>query len=188
MSTRRRLNSFWLPAEISFTWFLDDSEQQRIQRVDQISSRVHFSQTCDLRKWCLGQSQSHITTDGLSVSMSYALVKVKVTLRLTVGQSACLMPRSKSKSHYDWRSVSQHVLVSSLLWDLWPDFFFQICCLVSVVRPLWREAGSVFCQSFVNTVYSSQSVFTFSIVRHSSVMYNIYRASFSPDSVQQIMP
>jgi hypothetical protein len=29
--------------------------------------------------------------------------------------------KSKSKLLYDWRSVSQYVLVSSQLWDLWPD-------------------------------------------------------------------
>jgi hypothetical protein len=68
---------------------------------------------------------------------------------------------AKSKSHYDWRSVSKYVLVSSPLWDLWPIFFFfQICCFVSVGSPLWREVWSVFCQSFVSTVYSSQSVCT----------------------------
>jgi hypothetical protein len=40
----------------------------------------------------------------------------------------------KSKSCYDWRSVSQYVLVSSLLWNLWPDIIF---CLKVAVLPLW---------------------------------------------------
>jgi hypothetical protein len=29
---------------------------------------------------------------------------------------------AKSKSHYEWRSVGQSVLVSSPFWDSWPDF------------------------------------------------------------------
>jgi hypothetical protein len=32
--------------------------------------------------------------------------------------------QSKSKSRYNWWSVSQYVLVSSPLWDLWPDITF----------------------------------------------------------------
>jgi hypothetical protein len=32
--------------------------------------------------------------------------------------------KSKSKSHYDRRSVSQYVLVWSPIWDFWPEFFF----------------------------------------------------------------
>jgi hypothetical protein len=37
----------------------------------------------------------------------------------------------KSKSCYDWRSVSQYVLVSSSLWNLWPDIIF--CLKVAVL-------------------------------------------------------
>jgi hypothetical protein len=39
-----------------------------------------------------------------------------------------------SKSYYDWRSVSQYVLVSSSLWNLWPDIIF---CLKVAVLSLW---------------------------------------------------
>jgi hypothetical protein len=42
--------------------------------------------------------------------------------------------KSKSKSCYDWRSVSQYVLVSSSLWNLWPDIIF---CLKVAVLSLW---------------------------------------------------
>jgi hypothetical protein len=60
-----------------------------------------------------------------------AVVKVKVTLRLTVSQS-----------------VSQYVLVSSQIWDFWPElFFFKVTVLSFLGRPLWREVGSVMCQS-----------------------------------------
>jgi hypothetical protein len=58
--------------------------------------------------------------------------------------------RAESKSHYNWRSVSHYVKVSSTLWDLWPDIILSVrrlfsdsCCLVSVGRPLWREVRSV---------------------------------------------
>jgi hypothetical protein len=40
----------------------------------------------------------------------------------------------QSKSCYDWRSVSQYVLVSSSLWELWPDIIF---CLKFAVLSLW---------------------------------------------------
>jgi hypothetical protein len=42
--------------------------------------------------------------------------------------------QSKPKSCYDWRSVSQYVLVSSSLWNLWPDIIF---CLKVAVLSLW---------------------------------------------------
>jgi hypothetical protein len=48
-----------------------------------------------------------------------------------------ILAKSKSKSHCDWRSVSQWVLVSNLL-------LFDSYGLGFVVRPLWREDGSVF--------------------------------------------
>jgi hypothetical protein len=40
----------------------------------------------------------------------------------------------KLKSCYDWRSVSHYVLVSSSLWNLWPDI---ILCLKVAVFFLW---------------------------------------------------
>jgi hypothetical protein len=39
--------------------------------------------------------------------------------------------KSKSKSCYDWWSVIQYVLVSSPLWNLWPDIKL-LCCLCGV--------------------------------------------------------
>jgi hypothetical protein len=53
----------------------------------------------------------------LYTSSSIVEVKVKVMLRLTVSQS-----------------VSQYVLVSSSLWNLWPDIIF---CLKVAVLSLW---------------------------------------------------
>jgi hypothetical protein len=46
--------------------------------------------------------------------------------------SSYLHSKSKSKSHYDWRSVSLSVLVSSPVWGSWPDIcsLFDSYCLV----------------------------------------------------------
>jgi hypothetical protein len=43
---------------------------------------------------------------------------------------------SKSKSRYEWRSVSPYVKVSSPLWDLWPNTSITFCLKVAVLS-LW---------------------------------------------------
>jgi hypothetical protein len=60
---------------------------------------------------------------------------------------------SKSKLLYDWRSVSQNVLVSSTLEGLATRYYFlsECFCLKFAVfflweRPLWREEGSAICR------------------------------------------
>jgi hypothetical protein len=45
------------------------------------------------------------------------------------------LKKSNLKSLCDWRSVSQYVLVSSLIWGPWPDINY--CVTVTV----WREDG-----------------------------------------------
>jgi hypothetical protein len=59
----------------------------------------------------------------------------------------CSWLKSKSKSHCDWRPVSQQVLMSSPHLELMTRHFllFDIYGLVFVGRPLWREDGSVSC-------------------------------------------
>jgi hypothetical protein len=42
--------------------------------------------------------------------------------------------KSKSKSHCDWRSVSQSLLVSSPMWGSWSDIYY---CLTVTVLFLW---------------------------------------------------
>jgi hypothetical protein len=42
--------------------------------------------------------------------------------------------KSNSKSHCDWRSVSQSVLVSSAIWCSWPNIYY---CLTVTVLSLW---------------------------------------------------
>jgi hypothetical protein len=96
------------------------------------------------------------------------LKKVKVMLRLMVGQSVCLSAES--------------------ILELVTRYYFlsESCCVVSVARPLWWEVGSVSCQSL-----SAVSKFNSNYVLHVTYVlciYNIYKASVSPGSVQQIMP
>jgi hypothetical protein len=63
--------------------------------------------------------------------------------------------KSQSQSRYDWRSVSWSVLVSSPMWGSWPVFYLFIYLFcesfspVNMGRPLWREFGSVACQSVI---------------------------------------
>jgi hypothetical protein len=51
--------------------------------------------------------------------------RARVTLRLAV---CCQSVRLsvESKSHCDWRSVSQQVLVSSTMWSSWPDIYYPL--------------------------------------------------------------
>jgi hypothetical protein len=55
----------------------------------------------------------------------------------------------ESESHCDWRSISLSVLVSSPVRGSWPDI--DSCLKVAVLSYmgplLWREVGSVICQS-----------------------------------------
>jgi hypothetical protein len=88
---------------------------------------------------------------------------------------------SESELLYNWRSVSQYVLVSSPIWDFWPEILFFFCFSLKVTvlsnlgRPLWREVGSVICQSVVNIVCSGISMyiqFTLCVI-HSSQLNTI---------------
>jgi hypothetical protein len=68
-----------------------------------------------------------------------------------VFMALCLV-KPKSKSHYDWRSVSQYVLVSSPIWDFWLQIFFFFSKLLSCLcgAPCLTRGRvchlSVFCQ------------------------------------------
>jgi hypothetical protein len=54
--------------------------------------------------------------------------------RLHLKQLNNIILLNSSKLLYDWRSVSQYVLLSSPLWDLWPDI---TSCLKVAVLSLW---------------------------------------------------
>jgi hypothetical protein len=94
------------------------------------------------------------------------------------------------KSNYDW--VSQSVSTSwcrahcgtcdQIL------ILSECCCLASVVRPLWREVGSVSCQSLSAVIVHCQDSFFPSILHVTHFMYIQYMQGLvSPGSVQQIM-
>jgi hypothetical protein len=100
-------------------------------------------------------------------------VRVRVTLQLTVSQSVCLgvEPRLGHMTRYLF-------------------IFVKVSCLVSMEFPLWREFGSVVCRS-QSLVTSQLSVYTwYNIFKttYQKSMYNMYKASVSPGSVQQFMP
>jgi hypothetical protein len=108
---------------------------------------------------------SYIATDGLSASSSWCRAPngnffVWQLLRLLgVGLphpyppwTEWSSPTSKSKSCYDWRSVSRMSWCQMLTLKLVTRYHFlsESCCVVSVGRPLWREVGSVSCQSLLS--------------------------------------
>jgi hypothetical protein len=67
----------------------------------------------------------------------------------------------ESESHCDWRSVSLSVLVSSPVRGSWPDISYSLTVTILSVgggRPLWREGGSVFCQSLWTKIQSQVKV------------------------------
>jgi hypothetical protein len=93
----------------------------------------------ELSSWPTGwtqsqsQSQSPITTGGQSVIMS----------------------------RYRAHSGTCHQILISVR-----RFFSEICCLVSVGRPLWREVGSVLCKSQFSHLSKSKSHYNWRSVSH----------------------
>jgi hypothetical protein len=85
------------------------------------------------------------------------------------------MSKSKSKSHCDWRSVSQYVLVSSPnMGHLTRDFFFwklRSCLLLG--RPLWREVGSVMYEMSISDSLVNKPNFDTSCSFHSRAMTSL---------------
>jgi hypothetical protein len=71
--------------------------------------------------------------------------------------------KPKSKSHYDWRSVSQYVLMSSPIWNFWPEIFFPnlLSCLFGA--PSLMRGLVCHLSVFVIAVHNSQSLFTTNI-------------------------
>jgi hypothetical protein len=105
---------------------------------------------------------------------------------VTLAQDSKLtkLTETKSKSCYDWWSISQYVLASSPLWNLWPDIIF---CLKVAVLCLWgalsaeRSGLSLVshCQQYLvhcqNLIY-----FTF----YMSHMFYVYAVYTRPLSAQ----
>jgi hypothetical protein len=101
--------------------------------------------------------------------------------------------QSESESHCDWRPVRLSILVPSPVWGSWPDTSY---CLTGTVlslggRPLWREDGSVVCQSqsaVLGQLWVGRIIYILHVLHGTKCIYNIYKASVCPGSVQQIMP
>jgi hypothetical protein len=51
-------------------------------------------------------------------------IKVKREPLVSKSASSLVWPQSESELLYNWRSVSQYVLVSCPIWDFWPEIFF----------------------------------------------------------------
>jgi hypothetical protein len=95
------------------------------------------------------------------------------------------------RSVYDWRSVSLSVLVSSPISGSWPDINYVVKVTVLSIggRPLWREVGSVFCHSQSLSQFSVCTYITKTMYKSWKwFIYNMYKASVSPGSVQHIKP
>jgi hypothetical protein len=83
------------------------------------------------------------------------VVSVNLWIRTMVktARQNWLLVKSKSKLLYDWRSVSQYVLVlGTPLGPMARFFFFLLFCrkialLFVFGRPLWREEGAVICSA-----------------------------------------
>jgi hypothetical protein len=114
-----------------------------------------------------------------------------------------------SQSHFtaDSQSVSQSVClgVEPTLWMFdqillpFQEFGSGVWCPDSVGRPLWQEAVSVLCKSqsshlsmctfIINIfVFHTFTIYIYIYIYTLYNTYNIHKASFSPSSVEQIMP
>jgi hypothetical protein len=79
------------------------------------------------------------------------------------------LPKSKSKSHCDWRSVSQSGLVSSSIWCSWPVIYY---CLTVTFLLLWGalsdERTGLY---FVRVIVCSSKSFVIILISHSVLYY-----------------
>jgi hypothetical protein len=60
------------------------------------------------------------------LSWQAGVSKLDAPLSITVLYSVVSKSKSESKSHCDWRSVNQYVLVSSPIWGSWPDIYYSL--------------------------------------------------------------
>jgi hypothetical protein len=102
-----------------------------------------------------------------------------------------LQPKMKLKSRYDWWSVSQYGLVTSPLWDLWPDINFVWNLLSCLCRAPWlmRSPVNLLSVTVSGNCPSSSFFFLFPSVFHVTRFIHIQyvQGLVSPGSVQQIM-
>jgi hypothetical protein len=79
------------------------------------------------------QSRLHIPMVGLPLSLPPSLLR----------EQNAIWSKSKQNLLYDWRSVDQYVLVSSPLWDLWPDITLFRKLAVWTLRSCYCGAPSL---------------------------------------------
>jgi hypothetical protein len=99
-------------------------------------------------------------------SSQLSVCQVEVTLQLTFGRSVSM------SSCRAYSGTCDQILLVLSLWG----------------RPLWREVGSVICHSqsaVISSIYFKHLSYVCFTVQQ--FIYNIYKASFSPVWVQQIM-
>jgi hypothetical protein len=98
----------------------------------------------------------------------YVIINVRHMKSLMHIANRCAPRKSKSKSRYDRRSVSQSVSLG-VKFTLEPVtrcyILSESCCVVSVRRPLWREVRSVSCQS-LSSVFSPLSKIQYNYIVH----------------------
>jgi hypothetical protein len=129
-----------------------------ISYCQKLKSRVRFVQLKPildifLQGFCL----SSYSQQSLKVLLLYSLLLTWTTGREGRESPTVLGPleranlnhwiQSKSKSHCDWRSVSQYVLVSSPVWDFWPEIFFFKVTVLSFGGALSDERSGLSCVS-----------------------------------------
>jgi hypothetical protein len=131
--------------------------------IHQSATSRHFTQ---LNCWQVATELSH--------QQANSLYSTKLLI------TDCTHSQSQSHIATDDQSVSLSVMVSSPVWGSWPDISY--CVTVTVLylggRPLWREDGSVVCQS-VSSIRSIVSMYSYNFyILHVSLVieyiYNIY--------------
>jgi hypothetical protein len=89
--------------------------------------------------------------------------------------------KSKTKSCYDWRSVSQYVSVSNQLWNLWPNIIFR---LKVAVLSLWDALSDE--KSGLSPVSHCQQylVYCQNVIYFTCHMFYVYAINTWPLSAQ----
>jgi hypothetical protein len=91
----------------------------------------------------------------LSIGLWRRYINITITIMDIIHHLAL---QSESESLYNWRSVSQYVLVSSPVWDFWPEFQTQLNSVglsvphrEHITSPLWTQQVNAIYR-FVNII------------------------------------
>jgi hypothetical protein len=135
---------------------------------------------------CLSHSNSWLTWNSTGAQFQIQIsdnpvVRYSSSTELELCPATDLESKSKSNSRYDWRSVSQYVLISSPFWFSWPDFFFlsDNCGYLDIWCPLWREDVSVIYSYNCSWALLEQSLSGRSLSELTTIFYCLIRDSMS---------